>query len=415
MHKHTILAAALATCAGTALAQSNVTLFGAVDAGFSHYKVDSRFYNATAVPAAPPAGVDTSRSQTSQSSSNTTPSRFGLRGVEDLGDGLSAGFWLEAGITPSSGAGFASGGLNFNRRATVSLSSARWGELRLGRDNTVTFWNDTLFNPFGTVGVGTNVISSVGSNLQLVRGPGSPTAANDNYMRTNNAIGYVLPRGLGGWYGQLQFARQDQPLGTSSSKGRFIGGRVGHAAGPWDVALAYADSVSADGAVLANGAPTGASLNEKVRTLSLGGTYDFGPVKLWGQLSQVWDVARRTPAGSAAPTRDTDKYRGASLGVTAPLGASLFKAAYSRVDFDDAFGLDAKVDKFAIGYEYQFSKRTAIYATASRIRVSNGQNNPVIMGALPGGGQRYLSTGNNTVGFAPSRGTGYDLGLRHVF
>jgi hypothetical protein len=98
-----------------------------------------------------------------------------------------------------------------------------------------------------------------------------------------------------------------------------------------------------------------------------------------------------------------------------PLGASLFKAAYSRVDFDDAFDLDAKVDKFAIGYEYQFSKRTAIYATASRIRVSNGQNNPVIMGALPGGGQRYLSTGNNTVGFAPSRGTGYDLGLRHVF
>jgi predicted porin len=415
MHKHTILAAALAACAGTAFGQSSVTLFGAVDAGFSHYKVDSHIYNATAVPAAPPAGVDTSRSQTSQSSSNTTPSRFGLRGVEDLGDGLSAGFWLEGGITPSTGAGFANGALNFNRRATVSLSSSRWGELRLGRDNTVTFWNDTLFNPFGTVGVATNVISTVGSNLQLVRGPGSPTAANDNYMRTNNAIGYVLPRGLGGWYGQLQFARQDQPVGTSSAKGRFVGGRVGHAAGPWDFALAYAESVSADGAVLANGAPTGALLNEKVRTLSLGGTYDFGPVKLWGQLSQVWDAARRTPAGSTSAARDTDKYRGASLGATAPMGAGLFKLAYGRVDFDDAFGLDARVDKFAIGYEYNLSRRTAVYATAARIRVSDGQNNPAILGALPGGTPRYLSTGNNTVGFAPSRGTGYDIGLRHVF
>ena len=76
-------------------------------------------------------------------------SRLGFRGTEDLGGGLNASFWLEAGLNNDNGTGAststnnststsqagASGsqGLTFNRRSTVSLAST-WGELRLGRD-----------------------------------------------------------------------------------------------------------------------------------------------------------------------------------------------------------------------------------------------------------------------------------------
>ncbi len=78
---------------------------------------------------------------------------------------MSASFWLEAGVNNDDGSGAATatnnqggttggGGLTFNRRSTVSLAGG-WGELRLGRDYTPQFWNLTIFDPFGTNGVGT--------------------------------------------------------------------------------------------------------------------------------------------------------------------------------------------------------------------------------------------------------------------
>ena len=84
---------------------------------------------------------------------------------------MSASFWLEAGLDNDDGHGAATNsnnqpsgagagvdgrqGLTFNRRSTVSLAGG-WGELRLGRDYTPQFWNLTVFDPFGTNGVGTD-------------------------------------------------------------------------------------------------------------------------------------------------------------------------------------------------------------------------------------------------------------------
>jgi predicted porin len=76
---------------------------------------------------------------------------------------------------------------------------------------------------------------------------------------------------------------------------------------------------------------------------------------------------------------------------------------------------DASVRKLAIGYEYNLSKRTALYATVARIRIKNGQNNPAIMGVVPGGTGGYLSTGAGTPGYAPRTAMGYDFGIRHSF
>jgi hypothetical protein len=64
--------------------------------------------------------------------SGATTSRLGLRGTEDLGGGLKAGFWLEGEIFGDDGN---ASGFNFKRRSTVSLSG-NFGEVRLGRDLT---------------------------------------------------------------------------------------------------------------------------------------------------------------------------------------------------------------------------------------------------------------------------------------
>jgi predicted porin len=136
----------------------------------------------------------------------------------------------------------------------------------------------------------------------------------------------------------------------------------------------------------------------------------------------VKDQRASTAPGATGPllTRDDDKYNGGLIGVTVPMGAGLIKAAYSKVKYDNDLGSaagpsrDASVDKIAVGYEYNLSKRTAVYATAALVRAKNAQNNPAVMGVATGSAA-FLSTGAGTTGYAPARSTGYDVGIRHAF
>ncbi|MDR6858755.1 porin [Variovorax guangxiensis] len=440
MQKSLIALAAFAACA-TASAQSSVTLFGVTDVAVSRYSVKSEWYNNTANPfLLPPPGQPTTieRSQTALSQSNLATSRLGFRGSEDLGGGLAASFWLEGQINVDDGS---RGPQNFNRRSTVSLSSSNLGEVRLGRDYTPSFWNDTVFDPLGGVGAGISLINSVFQNLGTVRG--APTATNpgiismggsDSYIRTSNSIGYFLPPSLGGVYGQFQYAlhenvKTDGVPGTPSTKGRYIGGRIGYAKGPLDVAVAYGESTAGDFTALTPaGIATGATAKDKIKNANLGASYDFGVAKLFGEISVARDeVETGLPFAAGVPlvarVIDKDKYTGGLIGVTVPVGAGLIRFAYSRVKYknDLVFATpftperDASANKIAISYVHNLSKRTALYATAARIRIKNGENNPAIMGATTGGSPTYLSTGAGVSGFAPRSATGFDFGIRHAF
>jgi len=110
---------ALLGAAAAASAQSSVTLFGVVDATLAFGR-----------------GSVAHRTQMLRGGYNSN--RLGFRGVEDLGGGLSAQFWLETGFNVDDGSGQAtntnnqasssapapSGGLTFNRRSTVSIAVA---------------------------------------------------------------------------------------------------------------------------------------------------------------------------------------------------------------------------------------------------------------------------------------------------
>ena len=133
--KKSLIALAVMAAAGAASAQSSVTLFGIVDVNYNYVKGDGNGH------------------VSSLTDSGYNSSRLGFRGTEDLGGGMSASFWLEAALQNDNGN---AGGLFFQRRSTVSLAG-NWGELRLGRDYVPTFWNMTVFDPFGTNGVGSNI------------------------------------------------------------------------------------------------------------------------------------------------------------------------------------------------------------------------------------------------------------------
>jgi predicted porin len=439
MKKSLVALAALAV-AGVASAQSSVTLFGVVDAAVSSYSNTAEL---------PFLGTSIKTSRTALTNSGYNSSRLGFRGTEDLGGGLAASFWLEAALgnddgTAGAGTNNFTTGSNqfFNRRSTVSLSGA-FGEVRLGRDYTPTFWNDTVFDPFGTNGVGTNLISTANGY-----GPGfaSGFTANQNYVRANNSVGYFLPPNLGGFYGQLMYAMNENTsynpgsltppgatafianpvvLGVANSNpalgggraGRYAGGRIGYANGPLDVALSYGEST-----VLAN---YFSGLTENLDTWNLGGSWDFGVVKLFGEYS---DATLKNTSNSGFVNGVTNPFafgnpgaKGWLVGVTVPVGPGLIRAAYSGVKYDNTqgnlnqlFGInnDPKADKFALGYVHNLSKRTALYATVGYVSNKDGAS-------LTVGGPAFYAAPVTVNGVAftpvPQHSVGYDFGIRHAF
>lgn len=347
MKKSLIALAALA--ASSAFAQSSVTIWGVADAGVAVQKQN---------------GV----SKTYLSSSGLSSSQLGFRGTEDIGGGLKASFWLEAGMTidnPSA--------VSFGRRQTVDLAG-NFGAIRLGRDYTPTFWSHTVFDPFGTLG------SGAGSNITLPAFGGNATTA----ARTSNGVSYLYnvaanggSHGLGskGLYAQLTHAFAENVSNTAKTN-QYQGARVGYAAGALNVAVATGNTV------------TSATTKDKVT--NLGASYDLGVAKL-----MAFTVSTKIGASNVT-------YKATEVGASIPMGAGYIPVSYAMGKNDTT---TAKGNQFAIGYVHNLSPRTALYTAYSKISNKNG-------GAYGfSGGNGGFASGLTAAG----NGTGFDLGLRHSF
>jgi len=362
MKKSLIALAALASFAGMASAQSSVTLFGIVDATLAY-------------------GHGSVSNKTQLTNSGYNSSRLGFRGTEDLGGGMSASFWLEAGVNNDNGTGAATNtnnqstggavagigggqGLTFNRRSTVSLAGG-WGELRLGRDYNPQFWNLTVFDPFGTNGVGTSQVLVSNAAITGVIS-----------VRSSNTVGYFLPGNLGGFYGQVQYYMGENNSNLANKKdGTGAGLRVGFANGPFNVAAAFSSTKYLQSATTGD-----------VKTVNIGGQWDFGMAKLMGEWSRDRRESLVTLTG-----------KGGLIGALVPVGAGEIRVAYSTYKFDSAG--TPKANKLALGYVHNLSKRTAVYATVAHLKNK--------------GGSALALNGATTA--VDGKSTGYDFGIRHSF
>lgn len=134
--KKTLLAAALlAGFAGVAQAETSVTLYGIIDTGIGYNKISGG-----------PDAVNGSRFGMINGVQNG--SRWGLRGSEDLGDGLRAVFQLESGFDSGNGKSAQNGRL-FDRQATIGLASDSWGQLDFGRQTNIASKYFGSIDPFG--------------------------------------------------------------------------------------------------------------------------------------------------------------------------------------------------------------------------------------------------------------------------
>jgi len=369
--KKSLIALAALAAAGAASAQSSVTLFGIVDVNYAHYSV---------------SGVGHANVLTN---SGYNSARLGFRGTEDLGGGLAASFWLEGALSPDNGNAT---GLTFQRRSTVSLSG-NWGEVRLGRDYVPTFWNLTVFDPFGTNGVGTQIgfkakTTTAAVPLAAIGTPATAVAANDaNPVRANNMVQYFLPPNLGGFYGQISYAF-DEIVGSNDA-GQYWGGRLGWASGPFNFAGAYGES---------KGSTPGTAAAPKVKTWNLGGQWDFGMAKLIGEYDN-------NKYSSSAFATDPE-LRSWLIGGLIPVGAGEIRLSYSAYKLSNTGAEEPKADQWAIGYVHNLSKRTALYATYAHLKNKDGSALP-IQASLP---QATVLSGNPN-----SSSNGFDLGIRHSF
>ena len=356
--KKALVAIAALTAAAGAFAQSNVTLFGVLDASVA--RISS-------------GGNDV----TGLATGDQTSSRLGFRGTEDLGGGLAAGFWLEGGVTLDNGGGTGSGtGFGFERRSTISLISKSLGELRLGRDKVASYLNIETFDPFSDIGVGGVGASNMIGSATTATGTPEGSAP----KRVSNSINYILPATLGGFYGQLQYAFGETNSNVVNDKLRnAMGGRLGYMAGPINVALGYSEVTGGT-----------AATEVKYKSTTLGGSYNFGIVKPMLQFA--------TEKGNG---RKMDMFE---IGATAPLGAGELRAAFSTIKNKTVN--DADSQKLALGYGYNLSKRTQVYGTIARVSNDGA--------AARGLAVSSSSLASPTIG-AGNNVTGYEIGLRHSF
>ena len=379
MKKTLAAVAVLGAFAGSALA-ADVQLYGIVDTGvgYNHVDVDGL---------GDKQDIDTFQMKSGQASG----SRWGLKGTEDLGNGLTVGFILEDGFSSDTGADSAP---MFNRESSLFIEGG-FGKLAMGRmgslNNGQSSWAKVgMINAFGTSDWGDYSVQ-VGNVMS--------TAA-----QWDNMVAYQTPD-FAGFKVYAQYAMGTNDNENESRSDRYYALGATYNNGPFAGYFAI-DSINYQTAN-ATGALENASDIDDSLTVTLGGSYDFEAVKVYLGAQYFDEVKLSNFKGviKAAGVGQSNKVKGYGISLTgdAPVlgGKAMFGIGYTDAESADSEDKSADVELqryvVSVGYDYPFSKRTDVYAVASYMQDS----------------WEDKSTANKVEG-DPSAYTLY-VGLRHRF
>lgn len=344
--KKTRLALALASClvAGSAMAQSSVTVSGLVDAYVGSMKNSG----------------DTG-SKASVGAGGMTTSWIGFKGVEDLGGGLKAEFNLTSFFRPDTGASgrFDGSDTLFSRDANIALSG-NYGRFMMGRGLAPSFLPTVLFNPFGDSFTFSPLVLHVytpSGNFGARTWP-QANAADSGW---SNEIIYTTPK-FGGLQANLHY-QFGEVAGQTGKKN--IGANVLYFNGGLALTGLYFDAQVANPlstSALLDATPVYSSINRQ-KTWMVGATYDFKVVKLYG----TYQASKDTTAGTA---QGKDKVY--SVGLSAPVGNGSVLAGFARTKrTGDLYGTELARNTTSVGYDYFLSKRTDVYAIVMNDKISS--------------------------------------------
>ena len=303
--KKTLIALAAVAATGAAFAQSSVTLYGVADAAIVK-------------------STDKSTILSSSGGMNNGTSRWGMRGSEDLGGGLKAGFNYEAGLSLNDGSTGQSGGQYFSRAAWMNLSGG-FGELRLGRTLNPSFYAAAAWELTGTA----NYSVAVGQHGAVLGG-----------IRNSSQIAYTTPN-MGGFSATLGYIMKGNNV---------VGGTAATATTP---AVAGVERAKVDlNAIYRNG-PVAVAIGynktqDAEKNVHIGANYKVGPVAIAGSIVD--------PAGDA---------KGFTIGAGMQTGPVYLVLDVAR----DTHFKDTNV---LVEAKYPLSKRT--FAYAAYVRDGKGKN-----------------------------------------
>jgi predicted porin len=358
MKKLLIATAALAMVAGTAQAQSSVTVYGVMDMGYSDLSTTAK----SNAGAADGAKTDT---KGVNSGAGLSSSRLGFRGTEDLGGGLTAGFVLEMGVTTDNAGTPFSSSTSGTRQALVSLSSKNLGSLNFGRGNTLGKNTNDTFSAFG----GGASFEQGAVAFEVTRGKALADAnavlINNSVDRASNQATYVSPTFSGFTVSaQLVAKSVDSDAaakgGETSSSGTAF--QLAYAAGPVSVAytrtnldteVEAAAAVTQSAGVLGSTAVTASKSETTVD--QFGVTYTAGAFKVFGLYN---DAEHQATAGAAKAEN-----KGYDIGATYTMGNTTLLASFGDGEMKAA-GATTVTDVSGMQGQirYALSKRTTAYA-----------------------------------------------------
>ena len=356
MQKKIIALAVAGLVSGAAFAQTNVTVYGAIDMAYISQSDAVKGSQTNAYNALDTNGWDASW--------------FSLKGTEDLGNGLTASFQAEMGILPDN-----QNAATQQRSTFVKLEGKNWGSIKAGN----YFIDTVLFNTKGG-------FDNYGMSEKAIR-IGANTWA-------NNAVRYASPSWGGlqfslGYSSNFTFAQDDQQ--TQDANNRTWFGDVTYSNGPLFVGATYSN--------FGLGGDSKTDGNE----WNIGAAYDFKFVNV----GLVYDSIRFNSMGydwinSASRIGDTDLDRDTwRLNVGIPITAKdsvymSYANVHSKYHADgesETFSQNA----FGLGYKHNLSKRTSLYAQAYFVDADD----------LP-----FVNFKQQT---GETLQNGYQVGLRHTF
>lgn len=356
---------------GAVHAQS-VTLYGMVDAGIeSVSNVASAGGTLTRMP----------------SNTGILPSRFGMRGNEDLGGGLSALYTLEMGFSPDTGAS-GQGGRLFGRQSTVGLGS-QWGTVTLGRQWTMLFWSLLDADIVGPAVYGLGSLDSYIPNSRI----DNSIAYKGKFKEVTVGATYSLGRDTVNAGPSPAGANCAGENGADTQACREWSALVKYDTASWGAALAYDTMKGRTPGAAPDAVFAGLTSSDKSDSrLSLNGYVKFAALKVGG------GVLRRHNDGSATKPKSDLWYVGASYPLTSAwtVDGTLAKLSYKDTDNSDSTLL-------ALRSLYKLSKRTTLYAQVGRIHNESLAN---------------VSVSGGAAGSNPALGgsqTGVMLGINHTF
>ncbi|RYX97970.1 MAG: porin [Comamonadaceae bacterium] len=332
--KKTLIALAVLAPLAAAHAQSTVTLYGLIDTSISIGDSGGPEGRVTRIDSGTGAG-----------------SRWGMRGAEDLGGGLSAVFTAESGFDASTGAS-QQGGLLFGRQLFVGLTSkSGWG-VTLGRQLSPSNVSMATVDAMGQNHWG----STSNSGLGTLQSPGSAAVQGAGCQgattRINNSV--LGSYSSNGFTGRLMLGAGDE---NAQKSGRLLSPSLTYESGPLTLTAAYTRIGQCTQDIAAGSRP-----GWQTETV-VGGAYNFGPASVFAGYYNFNPSETNKVVG---PTTFTN-HRLAWLGTRIPVGAvGTIKAQVAQFR-QEMSGGDAKGTSLGVAYLHGLSKRTTLFVSAARM------------------------------------------------